>query len=121
MSNIEQYGPRGQVKAETFDVMVVDTVKCQRERFQEYQNGHHVMDFEYGMFGLFQQKHPEHAGKEKKDGEHTKQGRKWYVSSWQVTVTVTFGYLDIKVHHCLSVGVVVGATVEEQIVQSFFP
>lgn len=49
MSDVVEYGPRGDMLASHLDEVVVDGVEHERQRLEVDQHGHQVMDLVHGV------------------------------------------------------------------------
>lgn len=71
-----------------FDEMEINCMKHQRQRFQEHQHRHDIMNFEYGVLALLQYKHPEQARQQEQQRHHKVQSGQRHFTGRQKVFSV---------------------------------
>lgn len=118
MGNVVENGPGGHMLALDLDKVEIDGVKQQRERLQEHESRHEVVNLKHGMLALPQDEHPEYPRQQEQHGHHEVQRWQRHLSGGQVIAVVVLLNLNIKGQCHSGVVLVIGTTVKVQVVQA---
>ncbi|TRY77130.1 hypothetical protein TCAL_15971 [Tigriopus californicus] len=89
MRYVEEDGPTFDVVAVLFDLLVVDAVKQERERFQVHQSRHDPVNAEHALTPvLAQDEHPEAARQEEQHGHENVERGQRHLTGRQIAVAV---------------------------------
>lgn len=118
MRNVVQDSPGCDMLPFNLDKVEINSVEEERERFQEHETSHQVMDLKHRMTTLLQDKEPEDSGQQEEYRQHSVQCGQRHLSCGQVVAVIVLLNLHIEVECHQRVVVVIGTTVEVQIVQT---
>lgn len=102
---------------------LTDRMKEERERFDEHQHGHQVVNFERVFPPISNDVGPQKADHEEYDGQEKVQIRQWYFAGRQVTVVIFLfnekRQIDQRRFETFAVKTEILTIVKKQTVQSF--